>query len=110
MGGSVTEYPEDYYAVPVEVGDYNGNYIQIRSGVEREETVFLRYMNAAPSGGDRTSEVEGEEGSEGMMPGGFGDFSFGEGSGMPSFGNGGSMPSFGNGGGGSMPGGMPGGR
>ena len=118
VGGSVTEYPEDYYAVPVEVGDYNGNYIQIRSGVEREETVFLRYMNAAPTGGDRTSDVEGQEGNGGMMPGGFGDFSFGEGSGMPSFGNGGgSMPSFGGSGGGmpggsggGMPGGMPGGQ
>ena len=105
VGGSVTEYPEGYYAVPVEVGDYNGTYIQILSGVEQDATLFLRYMNAAPSGGNKTSDVEGEEG-ETTMP------SFGEG-GMPNFGEG-NMPDFGNSGGG-MPnmggnsgGGMPG--
>lgn len=91
-GGSVTEYPEGYYAVPVEVGDYNGSYIQILSGVERDATVFLRYMNAAPSGGDKTSNVGGEETSGGM----------------PSFGNMGDMPSFGGSTGGMPSGGMPG--
>ncbi len=80
-GGSVTEYPEGYYAVPVEVGDYNGSYIQILSGVEQGATVFLRYMNAAPGGGDTTSNVGGDNDTMSNMPGmgnmggmsGFGD-------------------------------------
>ncbi len=65
VGGSVTEYPKGYYAVGVEVGDYNGNYIQILSGVEKDTNVFLRYMNPRPSGGDKTS-TNGEEQSEQM--------------------------------------------
>lgn len=95
VGGSVTDYPKGYYAVPVEVGSYNGSYIQILSGVEQDQTVFLRYQNAAPGGGDSTSTVGGDE----------------SGSGMPDFGgNGGNMPSFGGGGsGGGMPGGGGGG-
>lgn len=116
VGGSVTEYPKGYYAVPVKVGDYNASYIQILSGVEQDATLFLRYQNVAPSGGDKTSNVEGEEQGM-MMPGGFDisqmpDF----GGQMPNF-SGGQMPSFGGSSGGSrpnmsggMPSGMPGGR
>ena len=63
---------------PVEAGDYNEQYVQILSGVEEDVTVFLRYQNAAPSGGDTTSEGDGEE--EGGMPG----FGGGE---MPDFGS-----------------------
>lgn len=104
-GGTVTEYPDGYYAVPVEVGDYNGSYIQILSGVEQEETVFLRYMNAAPSGGDKTSE-RGEEEQSGMpdfgQMGQMGErpnFSGGQFGGMPNMGQtGGNM-----GGGNGMP-------
>lgn len=74
QGGSVTDYPEGCYAVPVEVGDYNGRYIQILSGVDQDTTVFLRYQNAAPSGGDTTSQVEDEtaqtQGQGGQFPGG----------------------------------------
>lgn len=108
VGGSVTEYPDGYYAVPVKVGNYNGSYIQILSGVEEDATLFLRYMNAAPSGGDTTSNVAGDEQS-GMM--GFGngqmpDFSqMGQMGGMPSSGG-----SFGGNAGGSFggnSGGMP---
>ncbi|MGM9639488.1 MAG: efflux RND transporter periplasmic adaptor subunit [Butyricicoccaceae bacterium] len=100
-GGSITEYPKGYYAVPVEVGDFNETYVQILSGVEADQTLFLRYMNAAPSGGDTTS-TGGQEGDESMMPG------FGEGN-MPNFGgnvngnSGGGMPNFGDNGGGGMP-------
>ena len=99
VGGSVTDYPKGYYAVPVEVGSYNGSYIQILSGVEQDQTVFLRYQNAAPSGGDSTSTVGGDESGSSGMP----DFS----GVMPDFGgNGGSMPNFGGGGsGGGMSGG-----
>ena len=89
-GGSVTDYPEGYYAVPVEVGDYNENYVQILSGVEEDATVFLRYENAAPANGDTTSA----DGSGSSDAGG-----------MPDFGDMGSMPNFG-GMGGGMPGGM----
>lgn len=94
-GGSVTDYPDGYYAVPVEIGDYNESDVQILSGVEEGETVFLRYQNAAPSGGDTTSTDGTEESGGGTMP------EFG-GGGM----GGGNMPSFG---GGGMGGGMPGG-
>ena len=104
VGGSVTDYPEGYYAVPVEAGDYNEQYVQILSGVERDATVFLRYQNAAPSGGDTTSDSGEEEGMSGFPGGEMPDF--GDMGGMPDFGgSGGSMPSFG-GGGGGMPSGM----
>ena len=104
MGGSVTDYPEGYYAVPVEAGDYNEQYVQILSGAEQDATVFLRYQNAAPSGGDTTSDSGEEEGMSGFPGGEMPDF--GDMGGMPDFGgSGGSMPSFG-GGGGGMPSGM----
>ena len=84
VNGSVTEYPKGFFAVPVEVGEYGSNYIQILSGVEKDATVFLRYMNAAPSGGDKTSNAGRDE----------------QQSGMPSWGGqipnyGGQMPNFG---------------
>ena len=104
VGGSVTDYPEGYYAVPVEAGDYNEQYVQILSGAEQDATVFLRYQNAAPSGGDTTSDGGEEEGMSGFPGGEIPDF--GDMGGMPDFGgSGGSMPSFG-GGGGGMPSGM----
>ena len=104
VGGSVTDYPEGYYAVPVEAGDYNEQYVQILSGAEQDATVFLRYQNAAPSGGDTTSDSGEEEGMSGFPGGEMLDF--GDMGGMPDFGgSGGSMPSFG-GGGGGMPSGM----
>lgn len=107
VGGSVTDYPRGYYALPVEVGDYNGSYIQILSGAERDATVFLRYQNAAPSGGDKTSS-NGEDDRSGMPD--FGDMSGFGGGNMPSFGGGGGgggMPSFGGGGMSGGGGGMP---
>ena len=69
-GGSVTDYPAGYYAVPVEAGAYNEQYVQILSGVEEGATVFLRYQNEAPSGGDTTSEGTGEEDGGTGFPGG----------------------------------------
>lgn len=94
------EYPGGYYAVPVEVGASNDEYAVITSGnVEEGDTVFLRYQQKAPSGGDSTSQGGGSD--SGSMA-------------MPDFGGGGGMPDFsgGGGGGGGMPsmgGGMPGG-
>ena len=88
--------PDGFYAVPVEIGSTNSRYARIISGVEQDVEVFIRYQNAAPSGGETTSKSGQEEFS---FPGG--DFS---GGGMPSFGGGGGMPNFGGGSG------MPGGR
>lgn len=86
--------PDGFYAVPVEVGATNSQYARIVSGVEADTEVFTRYQNAAPSGGDTTSQgVDGEE-QEG--------FSGGE------FPGGGQMPDFS--GGGTSGGGMGGSR
>ena len=102
VGGSVTDFPDGYYAVPVEAGDYNEQYVQILSGVEQDATVFLRYQNAAPTGGDTTSEGDGEENGMSGFPGGGEMPDFSGGGGMPDFSGGGGMPDFG----GGMPGGM----
>lgn len=84
--------PDGFYAVPVETGVSNSQYVRILSGVE----VFTRYQQAAPSGGDTTSQSGEEQGFEGM-----GDFSGGRPGGMEQ--GGGMMP------GGNMGGGMSGG-
>lgn len=87
--------PDGFYAVPVEVGATNSQYARIVAGVEADTEVFTRYQNAAPSGGDTTSQgMDGEE-QEGFPGGGQ----------MPDFG-GGQMPDFS---GGGMNGGMGGG-
>ena len=94
--------PDGFYAVPVEVGATNSQYARIVSGVEADTEVFTRYQNAAPTGGDTTSQgVDGEE-QEGF-PGG--DFGGGQ---MPDFG--GQMPDFSGGTSGGMSGGMGGPR
>ena len=85
--------PDGFYAVPVETGVSNSQYVRILSGVE----VFTRYQQAAPSGGDTTSQNGEEQGFEGM-----GDFSGGRPGGMEQ-GGGMMMP------GGNMGGGMSGG-
>lgn len=81
--------PGGFYAVPVEVGSTNSRYARILSGVEGDTEVFTRYRQAAPTGGDTTSQGGEETG----FPGG----------GFPGGGGGGGMPSFGGGGGGGMP-------
>lgn len=88
------DYPSGYYAVPVEIGASNEDYVVVTSGVEEGDTVFLRYQESAPRGGDETSS--GGDTDTGGDTGGFG---------------GGSMPNFGGGGmgGGGMGGGMHGG-
>lgn len=104
-GGTVTEYPEGYYAIPVEVGDYNASYIQILSGVEQDEIVFLRYQNTAPSGGDRTSQGDEDETSDREERPSFDNMN-----GMPNFGGGTMSGMPGMGGNMGQMGGMPGGR
>ena len=89
--------PDGLYAVPVETGVSNSQYVRILSGVEEGVEVFTRYQQTAPSGGDTTSQGQSEEQSG--FPGG------GE---MPDF-SGGEMPDFGGGMPGGMGGGMPGG-
>ena len=91
--------PDGFYAVPVETGVSNSQYVRILSGVEEGVEVFTRYQQTAPSGGDTTSQSGEEQGGQGMP-----DFG-GE---MPDFGGG--MPDFGGGmPGGNMGGGMSGG-
>ncbi len=71
------DYPEGYYPVSVEVGNSNASYIYIKSGVEADTTVFLRYRNTAPSNGDKTSDYD-----DGSRQGNVVQFDF---STMPSF-------------------------
>ena len=89
------EVPDGFYAVLVETGSSNANYIRILSGVEEGTTVFLGYQQSAPSGGDSTSQSGGEgEFSFDMHGGGMPDFSggmSGGGGGMPGGGGGGPM-------------------
>ena len=86
--------PDGFYAVPVETGVSNSQYVRILSGVEEGVEVFTRYQQAAPSGGDTTSESGEEQEFQGM-----GDFSGGRPGGMEQ--GGGMMPG-GNMGGGPM--------
>lgn len=79
--------PDGFYAVPVETGVSNSQYVRILSGVEEDVEVFTRYQQAAPSGGDTTSQGESGQEMEGM----------------PGFSGSGGMA------GGNMGGGMPGG-
>ena len=83
------DIPDGYYAVSVEVGSSNSQYVRILSGAEEGDTLFLRYQNSAPSGGENASEGA-EQNQNGQMP----DFSGGQ---MPDF-SGGGMPDFSGGG------------
>ena len=76
----------------METGVSNSQYVRILSGVEEDVEVFTRYQQAAPSGGDTTSQGESGQEMEGM----------------PGFSGGGGMAG-GNMAGGNMGGGMPGG-
>ena len=67
------DIPDGYYAVSVEAGSSNSQYVRILSGVEEGDTLFLRYQNSAPSGGESASEGA-EQNQNGQMP----DFSGGE--------------------------------
>ncbi len=55
------EIPKGFYAVPVEVGNANEQYIRILSGVEADTEVFTRYRQTAPSSGKTTGESEEDE-------------------------------------------------
>ncbi len=86
------QVPEGFYAVPVEVETVSSRYARVRSGVAEGDELFTRYENAAPTGGDTTSQSQDEEEIQGMpFPGG---------GGMPNFGggfSGGGRPDFGGG-------------
>ena len=88
-----TEIPDGFWAVPVEVGSSNSQYIRILSGVEEDTEVFTRYRQNAPTTGSTTSQMEDEEMSfEDMFAnGGFGNM--GGMSGMPNMNGGGSSGS-----------------
>ena len=83
-----TLLPDGWKAVEVETGLSDDNYIEIVSGIEEGDIVYVPEV---------ARDSSGEDGEMGMMPGG--DM----GGGMPSGGGGGGMPS--GGGGGGMPGG-----
>lgn len=87
--------PEGFRAVEVETGLINEDYVEILSGLEEGDEV---YVSAEASSG---ASGEMAMGGMGGMGGSFGGMPGGSGGGMP----GGGMP----GGGGGMPGGMPGG-
>ena len=53
--------PDGFYAVPVETGVSNSQYVRILSGVEEGVEVFTRYQQTAPSGGDTTSQGQSED-------------------------------------------------
>ena len=65
------EYPDGFYAVPVETGSSNEDYVVITSGAAEGDVVFLRYQQSAPSGGDETSS-----GGDTGTGGGTGGFDF----------------------------------
>lgn len=79
------DLPKGFYAVPVEVGQSNSQYVCILSGAEEGDVVFTRYETSAPAGGDTQSSGGESEAQSGSFPGGM-DF----GGGMPM---GGGMPS-----------------
>lgn len=99
VGGTLL--PDGWRAVEVETGLSDADYIEILSGVEEGDVVYVPQVQ-------RTSS--GDEGEMGGMPGGMGDMggrggmSGDMGGGMPS-GGGGGMPSGGMGGAGGMGGG-----
>ncbi|MGN0180257.1 MAG: efflux RND transporter periplasmic adaptor subunit [Monoglobaceae bacterium] len=86
--------PEGFKTVSVETGISNDMYVEIKSGISENDTVYV----TAPSG---SSEQNGMMPGMGGMPGGMGG-------GMPGGGMGGGMPG-GGGGGNRSGGGMPGG-
>lgn len=91
--------PDGFYAVPVEVGTSSGRQVRILSGAEEGMTVFLGYQQAAPSGGDTTSQGGESQAVVGvqMMPGEFSG-------GMPGFSTGGGGGGMGRDMGGGRPG------
>lgn len=82
--GEDVDIPDGFYAVPVEVGTSNDQYVHV-TGVDEGVTVFLRYQQSAPSGGDSTSEdLSGDDTSNQFQGGPGGNFSGGGPSGMQS--------------------------
>ena len=55
-----TEIPDGFWAVPVEVGNSNSQYIRILSGVDEDTVVFTRYRQNAPTNGSSTSQQDDE--------------------------------------------------
>ncbi len=84
--------PDGFYAVPVEVGISSGQQVRILSGAEADMTVFLGYQQAAPAGGDTTSQSGETTTDGGMQMGPGGEFSSGN-MGGPGGNMGGGMPS-----------------
>ncbi len=82
--------PDGFFAVAVETGLASNNYVEIKSGVEEDVTVFEGYIStgSSASGSDTTSESSDEfdfsqmpGGMSGNMPGGNMSGGFGGGNG-----------------------------
>ncbi|MGE4353064.1 MAG: efflux RND transporter periplasmic adaptor subunit [Oscillospiraceae bacterium] len=78
------DIPDGFYAVPVEIGVSNNEYVQIVSGASEGDVVFTRYQESAPSGGDTTSDSEESDdaNTDNSFQGPGGDFSGGGPGGM----------------------------
>ena len=87
------EVPNGFYAVPVETGTSDSQYVRIEGGVSENTEVFVGYKQSAPSGGDSTSKSQTS--SSGQDFGSFDGMNGSFGGGMP---------------GGNMQGGMSGGN
>lgn len=95
------DIPDGFYPILVTVEAVSGQYARISEDLEEGSQLFTRYQNAAPSGGDTTSQGDSDGDfsfPEGMGGGGFpsggGGFS-GGGGGFSGGGGGGGMPSMG---------------
>lgn len=89
------DIPDGFYAVVVETGTSNSQYVRILSGASEGDVVFTRYQESAPTTGDSTSQGDETDDTQGFPNGQMPDFSGGGGSG-----GGGGMPNFSGGGGG----------
>lgn len=76
------EIPDGFYAVPVETGTSDSQYVRIEGGVSEDTEVFVGYKQSAPSGGNNTSRNDTSSpsqdfGSFGGMNGNFGGGMYG---------------------------------
>lgn len=93
--------PDGFKTVKVEIGESDGMYLEIKSGLNEGDTIKVMSIIS-------TTRQGGEEEMTGMMPGGMGGMPAMGGGGMPNVGGGG-MPGGNMGGGNRQGGGMPGG-
>lgn len=84
--------PDGYKSVKVETGAYNNQYIEIKSGLNEGDIIYVPQVKSSDKNSEATNMMGGMSGMGGGMPGGMS--------------GGGGMPGGMSGGGGGMPGGM----